>query len=382
MNIYLDHAASTPVHPEVAEAMLKVITGQFGNASSVHAFGRAAKRTVSNARDKIAAFLGSFPDELIFTSGGTESDNLAIFGALSAHENNGKHIITTSIEHHAVLHSFEQLEQEGYEVTYLPVDSYGLVHTDDVIAAIRPDTVLISVMYANNEVGTIQPIEEIGNIAREHGVLFHVDAVQALGSIPINLHALPVDMMSFSAHKINGPQGVGALYLRREVKLNPIAYGGLQERKRRAGTENMAGIVGFAAAVEHAASHMEERTAHDLELRSVFLEELNKEVGEGEFVLNGHPEQVLPHIVNVSFPSVKTETMLMNLDVEGVACASGSACTSGSLSRSHVLEAMQLPEEIMDSAIRFSFGLGNTKKDLVYTAQKVGTIIKRLRSRA
>ncbi|GAK42269.1 cysteine desulfurase family protein [Paenibacillus urinalis] len=382
MNIYLDHAASTPVHPEVAEAMLKVMTGQFGNASSVHAFGRAAKRTVSSARDKIAAFLGSFPDELIFTSGGTESDNLAIFGALSAHENNGKHIITTSIEHHAVLHSFEQLEQEGYEVTYLPVDSYGLVSTDDVISAIRPDTILISVMYANNEVGTIQPIEEIGSIAREHGVLFHVDAVQALGSVPINLHALPVDMMSFSAHKINGPQGVGALYLRREVKLNPIAFGGLQERKRRAGTENMAGIVGFATAVELAASHMEDRTAHDLELRSVFLEELSKEVGEGEFVLNGHPEQVLPHIVNVSFPSVKTETMLMNLDVEGIACASGSACTSGSLSRSHVLEAMQLPEEIMDSAIRFSFGLGNTKKDLVYTAQKVGTIIKRLRSRA
>ncbi|SDX01461.1 cysteine desulfurase family protein [Paenibacillus sp. PDC88] len=382
MNIYLDHAASTPVHPEVAEAMLKVMTGQFGNASSVHAFGRAAKRTVSSARDKIAAFLGSFPDELIFTSGGTESDNLAIFGALSAHENNGKHIITTSIEHHAVLHSFEQLEQEGYEVTYLPVDSYGLVSTDDVRSAIRPDTILISVMYANNEVGTIQPIEEIGSIAREHGVLFHVDAVQALGSVPINLHALPVDMMSFSAHKINGPQGVGALYLRREVKLNPIAFGGLQERKRRAGTENMAGIVGFATAVELAASHMEERTAHDLELRSVFLEELSKEVGEGEFVLNGHPEQVLPHIVNVSFPSVKTETMLMNLDVEGVACASGSACTSGSLTRSHVLEAMQLPEEIMDSAIRFSFGLGNTKKDLVYTAQKVGTIIKRLRSRA
>lgn len=382
MNIYLDHAASTPVHPEVAEAMLKVMTGQFGNASSVHAFGRAAKRTVSSARDKIAAFLGSFPDELIFTSGGTESDNLAIFGALSAHENNGKHIITTSIEHHAVLHSFEQLEQEGYEVTYLPVDSYGLVSTDDVISAIRPDTILISVMYANNEVGTIQRIEEIGSIAREHGVLFHVDAVQALGSVPINLHALPVDMMSFSAHKINGPQGVGALYLRREVKLNPIAFGGLQERKRRAGTENMAGIVGFATAVELAASHMEDRTAHDLELRSVFLEELSKEVGEGEFVLNGHPEQVLPHIVNVSFPSVKTETMLMNLDVEGIACASGSACTSGSLSRSHVLEAMQLPEEIMDSAIRFSFGLGNTKKDLVYTAQKVGTIIKRLRSRA
>ncbi|OMC69210.1 cysteine desulfurase NifS [Paenibacillus sp. FSL H7-0326] len=382
MNIYLDHAASTPVHPEVAEAMLKVMTGQFGNASSVHAFGRAAKRTVSSARDKIAAFLGSFPDELIFTSGGTESDNLAIFGALSAHENNGKHIITTSIEHHAVLHSFEQLEQEGYEVTYLPVDSYGLVSTDDVRSAIRPDTILISVMYANNEVGTIQPIEEIGSIAREHGVLFHVDAVQALGSVPMNLHALPVDMMSFSAHKINGPQGVGALYLRREVKLNPIAFGGLQERKRRAGTENMAGIVGFATAVELAASHMEERTAHDLELRSVFLEELSKEVGEGEFVLNGHPEQVLPHIVNVSFPSVKTETMLMNLDVEGVACASGSACTSGSLTRSHVLEAMQLPEEIMDSAIRFSFGLGNTKKDLVYTAQKVGTIIKRLRSRA
>ncbi|MCM3785599.1 cysteine desulfurase [Neobacillus mesonae] len=382
MNIYMDHAASTPVHPEVAEAMLKVMTGHYGNASSVHAFGRAAKRTVSSARDKIAAFLGSFPDELIFTSGGTESDNLAIFGSVSAYENKGKHIITTSIEHHAVLHSFEQLETEGYEVTYLPVDSYGLVKMEDLKAAIRQDTVLISVMYANNEVGTIQSIEEIGNMAREHDVLFHVDAVQALGSVHIDLHTLPVDMMSFSAHKINGPQGVGALYLRRGVKLNPTAFGGLQERKRRAGTENMAGIVGFAKAVELAGANMEERRAHDLELRGAFIEELNKEVGAGQFVLNGHPEQVLPHVVNVSFPGVKTETMLMNLDVEGIAAASGSACTSGSLSRSHVLEAMHLPEEIMDSAIRFSFGLGNSKKDLVYTAQKVGTIMKRLRSRA
>ena len=382
VNIYLDHAASTPVHPEVATAMFEVMTGQFGNASSVHAFGRAAKRSVSEARDKMAAYLGSSPDELVFTSGGTESDNLAIFGIAAAAQHKGKHIITSQIEHHAVLHALASLEKQGYEVTYLPADSYGMIDTADVEAAIRPDTILISIMYVNNEVGTVQNIEEIGRIAKAHDIPFHVDAVQALGSIPIHLHQLPVDLMSFSAHKINGPQGIGLLYVRKGMKLEPMNHGGLQERKRRAGTENMAGIVGFAKALELLEKTMEERMLQDAALRQFFIEELQKEAGENAVVVNGHPQQTVPHIVNVSFPEVKTETMLMNLDVEGIAAASGSACTSGSLERSHVLEAMNLPKEIMDSAIRFSFGLGNSKKDLEYTAKKVGTILKRLRSRA
>ncbi|GIP45008.1 cysteine desulfurase IscS [Paenibacillus sp. J45TS6] len=382
VNIYLDHAASTPVHPEVASAMFEVMTGQFGNASSVHAFGRAAKRSVSEARDKMAAYLGSSPDELVFTSGGTESDNLAIFGIAAAAQHKGKHIITSQIEHHAVLHALASLEKQGYEVTYLPVDSYGMIDTADVEAAIRPDTILISIMYVNNEVGTVQNIEEIGRIAKAHDIPFHVDAVQALGSIPIHLHQLPVDLMSFSAHKINGPQGIGLLYVRKGMKLEPMNHGGLQERKRRAGTENMAGIVGFAKALELLEKTMEERMLQDAALRQFFIEELQKEAGENAVVVNGHPQQTVSHIVNVSFPEVKTETMLMNLDVEGIAAASGSACTSGSLERSHVLEAMNLPKEIMDSAIRFSFGLGNSKKDLEYTAKKVGTILKRLRNRA
>lgn len=382
MNIYLDHAASTPVHPEVASAMFEVMTGQFGNASSVHAFGRASKRSVSEARDKMAAYLGSSPDELVFTSGGTESDNLAIFGTVAAAEQKGKHIITSQIEHHAVLHTCESLEKQGYEVTYLPVDSYGMIDPADVEASIRPDTVLISIMYVNNEVGTIQKIEEIGRIAKAHNIPFHVDAVQALGSIPIHLHDLPVDLMSFSAHKINGPQGVGLLYVRKGMKLEPRNQGGLQERKRRAGTENIAGIIGFAKALELLEKNREERMQEEAKLRELFIEELRKEAGEDAFVVNGHPQQVISHIVNVSFPLVKTETMLMNLDVEGIAAASGSACTSGSLERSHVLEAMNLPEKIKDSAIRFSFGLGNSKSDLVYTAKKVGTILKRLRNRA
>lgn len=382
VNIYLDHAASTPVHPEVATAMFEVMTGQFGNASSVHAFGRAAKRSVSEARDKMAAYLGSSPDELVFTSGGTESDNLAVFGTVAAAKHKGKHIITSQVEHHAVLHACESLEKQGYEITYLPVDSYGMIDTANVKAAIRPDTILISIMYVNNEVGTIQRIEEIGHIAKDHDIPFHVDAVQALGSLPIHLHQLPVDLMSFSAHKINGPQGVGLLYVRKGMKLEPMTQGGLQERKRRAGTENMAGIVGFAKALELLEKSMEERMLQDASMRQFFIQELQKEAGEHAVVVNGHPQRTVSHIVNVSFPEVKTETMLMNLDVEGIAAASGSACTSGSLERSHVLEAMNLPKEILDSAIRFSFGLGNSKKDLEYTAKKVGTILKRLRNRA
>ncbi|MDR0266815.1 cysteine desulfurase family protein [Paenibacillus sp.] len=381
-SIYLDHAASTPVHPEAVQEMMKVMTGQFGNASSVHTFGRSAKRTVSSARDRIAKLLSCQPDELVFTAGGTESDNLAIFGALSATENAGKHIITSSIEHHAVLHACEELEKMGYRITYLPVDTTGRVRVEDVQNALTEDTVLISIMYANNEVGTVQPIREIGELAKSRGILFHVDAVQALGAIPISCRDLPVDLMSFSAHKINGPQGVGALYVRRGVYLSPRLHGGLQEKKRRAGTENMAGIAGFGKAVEIASAHLEERRDHDLMLRQTFIRLLEQELGQDSFIINGHPSEFLPHILNISFPETDTETLLMNLDMEGIAAASGSACTSGSLEVSHVLQAMKLPQNVLHSAIRFSFGLGNTTEDMEYTAQKIATILRRLRNRS
>lgn len=379
--IYLDHAASTPVHPEVAQTMMNIMTGQFGNASSVHAFGRASKRTVSEARDIVAASLGCLPEEVIFTSGGTESDNLALFGAAFAKGRRTGHIITTAIEHHAVLHSCAELERLGYEVTYVPVDHTGRVLPEEVEAAIRPDTFLISMMYANNEVGTVQPVIEVGELARTRGILFHVDAVQAFGALPISCRDLPVDLLSVSAHKINGPQGIGALYVRRGTALQPRQYGGLQEKQRRAGTENIAGITGFAKAAAIATAAVHERREHDLSLRETLLSSLEKRLGSDGFTLNGSSEHFLPHIVNLSFPGCGTETMLMNLDMEGIAAASGSACTSGSIELSHVLQAMNLPEDILRSAIRFSFGLGNTTKEMEYTAEKIATISQRLRNR-
>lgn len=380
-NIYLDHAASTPVHPEVAAEMLRIMQEQFGNASSIHAFGRAAKRTVNEARDHLAASLRCRPDELVFTGGGTESDNLAIFGAVAASKKPGKHIITTAVEHHAVLHSCHQLEKKGYQVTYLPVDSTGMITPEQVREAITDETILISVMFANNEVGTIQPIAAIGEIARKHGIVFHVDAVQALGSLEISCADLPVDLMSFSAHKINGPQGIGALYVHQNTLIEPLLHGGLQERKRRAGTENLAGAAGFAKAAQLAIHDLEAKRTADEQLRRTFIDGLDRHVGKEHYMINGHPESRLAHILNVSFPEVGTETMLMNLDMEGIAVASGSACTSGSLEPSHVLEAMKLPENVLRSAIRFSFGLGNTSEEMEYTSEKVGTIIGRIRSR-
>lgn len=381
MRIYLDHAASAPIRPEVAETMFSVMREQYGNASSVHSFGRAAKRLVNGARDRIAGLVGCQADELVFTGGGTESDNLALFGTAEARSNRGRHIITTAVEHHAVLHSCERLERQGYEVTYLPVDRFGQVHPDQIREAIRPDTILVTVMYGNNEVGTLQPITEIGKITAERDIVFHVDAVQALGALPIRCDELPVDLMSFSAHKIGGPQGVGALYVRRELLIEPLLYGGLQERKRRAGTENMAGIAGFAKAAELAGEHLPERASHDEKLRGAFLAALEKTIGTDRFHVNGHPSQRLAHIVNISFPECDTETMLMSLDMEGIAVASGSACSSGSLEPSHVLEAMNLPQNLLRSAIRFSFGLGNTREEMEHTAEKVGTILNRLRKR-
>lgn len=377
--IYLDHAASTPVHPEVAKVMLNIMTEQYGNASSVHQFGRSAKRILNGARDNIAAFLGCAPEEWVFTGGGTESDNLALYGATAAVSHKGKHIITTQIEHHAVLHTCEELEKEGFKITYLPVDSTGRVSVADVESALQEDTVLISVMYANNEVGTVQPIQEIGKLARERGILFHVDAVQALGALPITLRELPVDYMSFTAHKINGPGGIGGLYVRSGAPLHPRLHGGLQERGRRAGTENLAGAAGFAKAVEIAVKGLSERQQNMKLLRNRLLEALDTLIEQESYSMNGNPEHFLPSILNLSFPGAGTDVMLMNLDMEGIAAASGSACTSGSLEISHVLKAMGLPQNILESAIRFSIGLGNTTEEIEYVARKVETILNRLR---
>lgn len=379
--IYLDHAAATPLLPEVLEAMMPYFAGHYGNPSSLHSFGREAGGVVRSARDAIARELRCESKELIFTSGGTESDNLALFGTAPVPAGAKNHIITSSIEHHAILHSADRLEKQGYEVTYLKVDTTGLISIDELRAAIRPETLLISLMYGNNEVGTLQPIEEGGAIAREHGILFHTDAVQALGSVPIDLSVLPVDLMSVSAHKIGGPRGIGALYCSSRTLLTPLLYGGAQERKKRPGTENVAGAAGFAKAVQIAVERLPEKRLRMERLRRDMLDALTEELGTNGFVVNGHPDPArrLPHILNVSFPGVKTETLLMNLDLAGIASASGSACTSGSLELSHVLHAMGLPDSVSGSAVRFSFGSQTTEEEIASASKKVGTIVRRLR---
>ncbi|CAN7562488.1 cysteine desulfurase family protein [Paenibacillus sp. LjRoot56] len=379
--IYLDHAATTPVHADVWEAMLPFYTTNYGNPSSTHSFGRAARTALNRFRDGMAKSLGCLPGELIFTSGGTESNNMAIFGIMHGDQAGRKHIITSAIEHHAVLHPCERLESLGFEVTYVPVGSDGLIQIEDVEAAIRPDTALISMMYVNNEVGTIQPIEQIGRLAQKLGITFHVDAVQALGKISLNLAELPVDLVSLSAHKIYGPKGAGALYVSKHTKLLPHVFGGSQERKRRAGTENIPAIAGFAKAVETILPLQERNYTQASRLREHMISILEQQLGCEGFVINGHKAWHVPHILNISFPGVSTETLLMNLDLEQVAAASGSACTSGSLEVSHVLQAMKLPENVTHSAVRFSFGMGNSKEQIETAAQKVATIIERLRNK-
>ncbi|MCE5171745.1 cysteine desulfurase [Paenibacillus profundus] len=390
--IYFDHAATTPLHPDVQAVMAASMHDVFGNASSVHAYGREAKSAVNQARDRMAARLGCRPQELVFTSGGTESDNAALFGAAWAawlqsgqsphqHQHNTKpHIVTTQVEHHAVLHACERLEALGFEVTYVAPDETGFVSADKIESALRPNTCLVSVMYGNNEVGTMQPIREIGGIVRSHGILMHTDAVQALGMIPIQLNELPVDFASFSAHKVNGPKGVGALYIRTGAVWDPFLFGGNQERKRRAGTENIAGIAGFAEAVERAVSSLDEKIQQLNSIREALWTGLKDTLGD-RVVWNGHSSLQLPHILNVSILDVPTETMLMNLDIAGIMAASGSACTSGSLEVSHVLEAMNLPEERKRTAVRFSFGLGNTREEAAFVAQQIATIVSRVRTR-
>jgi cysteine desulfurase len=353
----------------------------YGNPSSLHSFGRAAKSAVRQARDKMAEILSCQPRELVFTSGGTESDNTALFGIFFAHYGRRPHVITSRIEHHAVLDACRQLEAMGCDVTYVSPDSTGRVAVRDIERAIRPETVLISIMYGNNETGTIQPVAEIGEMARERGVVFHVDAVQALGSVELKLSEIPVDLMSFSAHKINGPKGIGALYVSSRAQIKPYMYGGKQESRRRAGTENVAGIVGFARALEIAAERRNEKRREAEHLRRTMLGTFAEMLGTDGYVVNGNEDFRLPHILNVSFPGTDTETLLMNLDLEGVAAASGSACSSGSLEASHVLQAMNLPEDVLRSAVRFSFGLGNTAEEVRLAAVKCATIVKRLRNK-
>ncbi|HEY3314432.1 MAG TPA: cysteine desulfurase NifS [Bacillota bacterium] len=377
--VYLDHAATTPVLPEVVRMMDHYMLEAFGNPSSIHAFGREARKGVEEAREQIAALMGANPTEIIFTSGGTEADNLAIQGTARGRREFGNHIITSAIEHHAILHTCEYLEKEGFRVTYLPVDKYGMVDPEDVRKALTPQTILVTIMGANNEVGTIQPSAEIGRIVKEHSnAYYHIDAVQTYGNWPVSVDDLRVDFMSVSSHKIYGPKGCGALYQRKGVKLMPLVFGGSHERKRRAGTENVPGIVGFGKAAEIAKNTLDQRIAHNTSLRDRLISGLLAQIDYAQ--LNGHPVKRLPANANISVEYVEGESMLLNLDMKGVAASSGSACTSGSLEPSHVLLAMGLPHEVAHGSLRLTVGTDNSMEDIEYVIGTLPDIVRRLRS--
>ena len=376
--IYLDNAATTRTAPEVVDAMLPYFTEKYGNPSSVYGFAAENKEVISRQRRVIAEVLGAKENEIYFTAGGTESDNWALTATAEAYASKGKHIITSRIEHHAILHTCEYLEKRGYEVTYLDVDENGLVDPKKVEEALRPDTILISIMTANNEIGTIQPIREIGEIARAHGVLFHTDAVQAFAQIPINVEECHIDMLSASGHKLNGPKGIGFLYIRKGVKIRSFIHGGAQERKRRAGTENVPGIVGLGKAVELAASTMEERAERETKLRDYTIARIEKEIPYCR--LNGDRVKRLPNNINFSFRFIEGESMLIKLDLKGICASSGSACTSGSLDPSHVLLAIGLPHEIAHGSLRMTLGADTTKEDLDYTVDCLKQIVEEIPS--
>ena len=375
--IYLDNAATTATRPEVVEAMLPYFTQYYGNPSSIYSLGQQSHAAVEKARKIIADSLGARSEEIYFTAGGSEADNWAIKAAAQAYSNKGKHIITSKIEHHAVLHTCQYLEQNGYEVTYLDVDEYGKVSPQAVKEAIRPDTILISIMFANNEIGTIEPIAEIGQIAREAGIPFHTDAVQAYGQVPIHVDELKIDMLSASGHKLNGPKGIGFLYIRKGIKIRSFIHGGQQERGRRAGTENVPGIVGLGAAVERAFSMMEEKTVKERELQDYLIGRIESEIPYCR--LNGDREKRLPNNVNFSFRFVEGESLLIMLDMKGICASSGSACTSGSLDPSHVLLAIGLPHEIAHGSLRMSLNEENTKEELDFTVEAIKEIVTKLR---
>ena len=371
----MDHSATTPVREEVVEAMLPFYRELYGNPSSVHALGRTVRRAVEEAREKTALALGAEPTEIYFTAGGTESNNITLRGAAKKRGKPG-HIITSSIEHHAVLDVCSELAAEGHRVTFLPVDHYGRVNVNQLQAAITPDTFMFSIMAANNEIGTLQPLAEIGEVAREHQILFHTDAVQLVGQLPIDLKSLNVDFLSLSAHKFNGPKGIGALYMRKGAKVTPLYCGGGQERKLRPGTENVPGIVGLSLALELAVAEIEEKRKRLEALRTKMIKGL---LAISETILNGHPEERLPNNVNVSFKHIEGEAMLLGLDLEGIAASSGSACSSGSLDPSHVLSAIGLDHPTAHGSIRFSLGRGNTKEDVDYLLQVVPRVVDKLR---
>ena len=375
--IYLDNAATTKTAPEVVEAMLPYFTERYGNPSSVYGFAAANKEVISQQRDVIAGVLGAKGNEIYFTAGGSEADNWALKATAEAYEGKGNHIITTKIEHHAILHTCEYLEKKGYEVTYLDVDEDGVVKLDELKAAIRPTTILISVMYANNEIGTIQPIREIGEIAHEHGILFHTDAVQAFGQVPIHVDECHIDMLSASGHKLNGPKGIGFLYIRTGVKIRSFVHGGGQERKRRAGTENVPGIVGLGAAVKRAADTMAERTGKETELRDYLINRVLDEIPHCR--LNGPRTKRLPNNANFSFQFIEGESLLIKLDMKGICGSSGSACTSGSLDPSHVLLAIGLPHEIAHGSLRLTLNEEITKEDIDYVVDSLKEIVGHLR---
>lgn len=376
--IYFDHNATTPVHEEVIEAMLPFLKQEWGNPSSIHWAGRAPKKAVEEARDKVAALFNCTPAEIIFTSSGTEGDNHAIKGLAYARKDKGNHIITTKVEHPAVLNTCKQLAKEGFDITYLGVDSGGLISIDELEKAITPKTILISVMYANNETGVISPVKEAAEAAKKRGVAFHTDAVQAAGKLPIDLSKLNIDIMAISGHKLYGPKGIGALYVKRGTRLVPLIHGGHHERNRRGGTENVAGIVALGKACEIAARDMEKEAAHLNALKARLEKGLTERVPH--ITVNGHPEKRLPNTSNVSFEFVEGESLLLNLDMKGIAASSGSACTSGSLEPSHVLLALGVPVENSHGSVRFSLGRANTAEDVDFLLEIMPPIVERMRS--
>lgn len=375
--IYLDNAATTKTAPEVVDAMLPYFSEYYGNASTIYSLGAESKKAMDHARQTIADSLGAKPEEIYFTAGGSESDNWALKATAEAYASKGKHIITTKIEHHAILHTCEYLEKRGFEITYLNVDRDGLISLDELKAAIRPDTILISVMFANNEIGTIEPIAEIGEIAKEHGVLFHTDAVQAYAQVPINVDEMHIDMLSASGHKLNGPKGIGFLYIRKGVKIRSFVHGGAQERSRRAGTENIPGIVGLGAAVERAMRIMDTKTRKESELRDYLIGRLENEIPH--CWLNGHRTKRLTNNINFSFLFIEGESMLIMLDMKGICASSGSACTSGSLDPSHVLLAIGLKHEEAHGSLRLTLSEESTKEEMDIVAEEVKKIVQRLR---
>ncbi|MBP3039378.1 cysteine desulfurase [Bacillaceae bacterium Marseille-Q3522] len=375
--IYLDHAATTPMHPKVLQVMMEAYRDTFGNPSSIHSFGRKARKVLDKARQVLAKSIGAAEQEIIFTSGGTEADNYAILSIAKNYKDKGQHLITTEIEHHAVLHTFQELEKRGYEVTYLPVNEEGAVQLADVKAALRDDTILVSIMYGNNEVGTIQPIQEIGQLLASHQAKFHTDAVQAFSSEAIDVKQGNIDLLSVTAHKINGPKGIGFLYAKKDIKLSPLLFGGEQERKRRPGTENVGAIAGFMEAVKIVEEERDLFREKYKNLKKVLLDTLSDE--KITYYLNGSLNNSLPHVVNISFPGANVEAILVNLDLAGIAVSSGSACTAGSVDPSHVLAAMYGKEsERVRNSIRFSFGITNTAEEIVQAGKETAKIIRRL----